>query len=351
MVFLITGGAGFIGNALIEIILRKTDHKVVNLDKLTYSSKLFELQNFEKSTRYTFIKGDVCDASLVSSVFQQFRPNTIIHLAAESHVDRSIQNPEAFVHNNIVGTFNLLQIAMEFWEKLSLKEKDKFRFHHVSTDEVFGDLKKDSPTFSENSPFLPSSPYAASKASSDHLVNSFYRTYSFPTLVTNCTNNFGAFQNPEKLIPNVILRALNYKDITIYGNGSQIRDWLFVRDHAEALLTVAQRGVLGETYNISAENELPNLSVAKLLCEILDEMRPVRNDRFSKHSELIKFVRDRPGHDKRYGLNSTKIRSQLGWCPKTSFQNGLIETVGWYLKNQQRIVELIPTEVFTKRIG
>ncbi|MDA9054592.1 dTDP-glucose 4,6-dehydratase [Alphaproteobacteria bacterium] len=351
MVFLLTGGAGFIGNALIRHILMQSDHQVVNLDNLTYSSCLFALQDFNENPRYKFIEGDIRDAEVVSSAFDVFQPDVVINLAAESHVDRSIENPRTFIETNIVGTFILLQSSLDYWKGLTGKRKETFRFHHVSTDEVYGYLELNESPFTESTPYNPSSPYAASKASSDHLVRSFNRTYSLPTLLTNCANNYGAFQHPEKFIPNVILRGLNSKEILIYGDGSQIRDWLFVDDHARALLMVAESGVVGETYNIGAHNEITNLTLAQLICEILDDVNSSKSNIYESHAELIQFVRDRPGHDKRYAIDSSKVTKDIGWRPSTPFQVGLRDTVIWYLENQKRISSLVSRTVLTKRLG
>ena len=331
---LITGGAGFIGSAVIRHLIDNTNHSVINVDKLTYAGNLESLTSIENSDRYIFEQVDICDAREVKRVFNEQQPDIIMHLAAESHVDRSIDDPDEFIQTNIVGTYVLLKEGRNYWESLKGDKKDGFKFHHVSTDEVYGDLEgTEEDGFTEKTSYAPSSPYSAAKASSDHLVRAWQRTYKFPTLITNCSNNYGPYQFPEKLIPLIILNALEGKDLPIYGNGKQIRDWLYVDDHARALLHVALTGKIGETYNIGGHNELQNIEVVKTICCILDELVPSKLDSIDRYEQLITYVGDRAGHDIRYAIDATKIKMELKWVPDETFATGIRKTVKWYLKN------------------
>ena len=331
---LITGGAGFIGSAVIRHLIDNTNHSVINVDKLTYAGNLESLTSIENSDRYIFEQVDICDAREVKRVFNEQQPDIIMHLAAESHVDRSIDDPDEFIQTNIVGTYVLLKEARNYWESLKGDKKDGFKFHHVSTDEVYGDLEgTEEDGFTEKTSYAPSSPYSAAKASSDHLVRAWQRTYKFPTLITNCSNNYGPYQFPEKLIPLIILNALEGKALPIYGNGKQIRDWLYVDDHARALLHVALTGKIGETYNIGGHNELQNIEVVKTICCILDELVPSKLDSIDRYEQLITYVGDRAGHDIRYAIDATKIKMELKWVPDETFATGIRKTVKWYLKN------------------
>ena len=330
---LITGGAGFIGSSIIRYIIKHTSHSVVNVDKLTYAGNLESLESIENNNKYSFEKIDICNAREIKRVFDEYQPDLVMHLAAESHVDRSIDNPDEFIQTNIFGTYIMLEEARKFWSGLKDFQKDGFKFHHVSTDEVYGDLKYKNDLFTENSPYAPSSPYSAAKASSDHLVRAWYRTYNFPIVITNCSNNYGPFQFPEKLIPLIILNALEGKKIPIYGNGEQIRDWLYVDDHARALLNVGLKGKIGETYNIGGHNEMKNIDVAKSICKILDKLKPSKFNSIKHYEELITYVDDRAGHDVRYAIDASKIKNMLGWIPNETFETGIEKTVDWYLKN------------------
>lgn len=337
MRILVTGGAGFIGSALIRYLIKETGHQVLNLDKLTYAGNLDSLLEVSSSSRYEFSQTDICDRKAVEQLFSAFQPNLVMHLAAESHVDRSIDGPLEFINTNIVGTFNLLDVSRSYYEKLTASEKQEFRFHHISTDEVYGDLGNEG-LFTEDTPYAPSSPYSASKAASDHLVRAWCRTYNLPVVVTNCSNNYGPYHFPEKLIPLVILNALDGKVLPVYGDGSQVRDWLYVDDHARALFLVASTGKNGETYNIGGFNEKQNIDVVKTICSILDEVKPVNmNSKIANsvqsYGELITFVKDRPGHDERYAIDASKIERELGWNPEESFESGIKKTVLWYLQN------------------
>jgi len=327
--FVITGGAGFIGSAVVRKIITQTEHSVCVLDKLTYAGNIASLAPVSGNSRFCFEKVDIVDSDSVRAVLDRFAPDVVMHLAAESHVDRSIDGPGAFIETNIVGTYRLLQETLRFFRGLPEAHKRAFRFHHVSTDEVYGSLG-DEGYFHERAPYAPTSPYSASKASSDHLVRAWGHTYGLPVVVTNCSNNYGPYHFPEKLIPLMILNALEGKPLPVYGDGMNVRDWLYVDDHAEALLTVASRGTIGETYNIGGHNEWPNVKVVRQICAILDELRP---DPAGPHARLITFVADRPGHDARYAINATKIRDELGWAPKETFDSGLRRTVEWYLAN------------------
>ena len=331
MRILVTGGAGFIGSAVIRHIIENTHHHVLNVDKLTYAGNLESLRSIEKSERYKFSQTDICDQVVLERIFHEFQPDSVMHLAAESHVDRSIDGPAAFIQTNIVGTYSLLEAARKYWLSLTVEAKEAFRFHHISTDEVYGDLVGTTDLFTETTPYAPSSPYSASKASSDHLVRAWQRTYGLPTIVTNCSNNYGPYHFPEKLIPLVILNALDAKPLPIYGKGDQIRDWLFVEDHARALYQVVTEGVVGETYNIGGHNEKQNIEVVKTICKILDELKPQSTGQ--KYETLITFVKDRPGHDLRYAIDAAKIEKELGWTPQETFETGIRKTVEWYLNN------------------
>ncbi len=327
---LITGGAGFIGSAVIRHIIRNETATVVNLDKLTYAGNLESLDGVDQDPRYHFEQVDICDAAELERVFAEHRPDAIMHLAAESHVDRSIDGPADFIQTNIVGTYNLLEAARAYWASLDEAGQAAFRFHHVSTDEVYGDLEDPEELFTEETPYAPSSPYSASKASSDHLVRAWRRTYGMPTLITNCSNNYGPYQFPEKLIPLMILNALEGKPLPVYGEGRQVRDWLHVEDHARALWQVLNEGLPGETYNIGGHNEKQNIEVVHALCGLLDELAPSQH---SPYRQLITHVADRPGHDLRYAIDAGRIQRDLGWTPDETFETGLRKTVQWYLDN------------------
>lgn len=339
MKILVTGGAGFIGSAVIRHIIQNTKNSVVNLDKLTYAGNLESLALVADSERYAFEQVDICNRAELDRVFALHQPDAVMHLAAESHVDRSIDGPAAFIETNIVGTYTLLEATRSYWNTLDGERKKAFRFHHISTDEVYGDLPHPDevaggsklPLFLETTPYAPSSPYSASKASSDHLVRAWLRTYGLPTIVTNCSNNYGPYHFPEKLIPLVILNALEGKDLPIYGKGDQIRDWLYVEDHARALYKVVTEGKVGETYNIGGHNEKKNVEVVEAICAILDALVP----KMTSYAEQITYVQDRPGHDRRYAIDSSKMQKELGWTPLETFETGLLKTVQWYLNNQQ----------------
>ena len=333
MRILITGGAGFIGSALIRHLIENTEHQVLNLDKLTYAGNLESLTSIASDSRYEFVQADIVDQATVSAVLARFEPQAIMHLAAESHVDRSIDGPSDFIQTNIVGTYSLLEATRAYWQKLDEPAKRAFRFHHISTDEVYGDLQGVDDLFTETTPYAPSSPYSASKAASDHLVRAWQRTYGLPVLLTNCSNNYGPFHFPEKLIPLVILNALAGKPLPVYGDGLQVRDWLFVEDHARALLTVVTEGVVGETYNIGGHNEQKNIDVVRGICALLEELAPQRPAGVAQFADLITFVKDRPGHDQRYAIDASKIERELGWVPEETFESGLRKTVQWYLDN------------------
>ena len=364
---IVTGGAGFIGSAVIRHLINDTNYTVINVDKLTYAGNLESLNAVRNNPRYYFEKVDICDAKEITRVFNQYQPDLIMHLAAESHVDRSIDGPGEFIQTNIVGTYNLLQLARAYWEKLEKDKKKGFCFHHISTDEVYGDLphpdeyqtselksglptikveiaagdvdrtslqQQTLPLFTETTPYAPSSPYSASKASSDHLVRAWSRTYNLPTIVTNCSNNYGPFHFPEKLIPLVILNALGGKPLPVYGKGHQIRDWLYVEDHARALVLVATTGKIAETYNIGGHNEKQNIEVVHTICELLEELAPNKPEGINQYKDLVTFVTDRAGHDVRYAIDSSKIAKELNWTPIETFESGIRKTVQWYLDNQ-----------------
>ncbi len=331
MKFLITGGAGFIGSAVIRHLINHTEHTVLNLDKLTYAGNLESLAEIEQNPRYAFKHLDICNTLAIEAAFNSFQPDLVMHLAAESHVDRSIDGPAEFISTNIVGTYHLLEVARRYWQGLSEPAKSRFRFHHISTDEVYGDLSHTNDLFTESTPYAPSSPYSASKASSDHLVRAWHRTYGLPVIITNCSNNYGPYHFPEKLIPLIILNALDGKALPIYGKGNQIRDWLYVEDHAKALYTVVMQGVIGETYNIGGHNEKQNIEVVTTICRILDELQPRPDGQI--YESLITHVKDRPGHDLRYAIDATKIQEDLNWIPVETFETGIRKTVEWYLEN------------------
>jgi dTDP-glucose 4,6-dehydratase len=350
MNILVTGGAGFIGSAFVRHLIENTAATVLNVDKLTYAGNLDSLASVADSSRYTFAQADICDKEKMSALITGFCPNAIVHLAAESHVDRSIDGPDAFLTTNLVGTGTLLQAALAFWQRLTADEKAAFRFLHVSTDEVFGDLGGSTDLFTETTPYAPSSPYAATKAGSDHLVRAWGRTYGMPILITNCSNNYGPYQFPEKLIPHMVLNALRGKPLPVYGDGKQIRDWLYVEDHARALATVVEKGRVGETYNIGGRNEQKNLDVVRRICDILDSAIPhVRSGK--SFSDLITFVKDRPGHDTRYAIDASKIERELGWMPRETFDTGIEKTVQWYLDNEHWWQRVLDGSYRLERIG
>jgi dTDP-glucose 4,6-dehydratase len=331
-VILVTGGAGFIGSNFVLQWLNNEASSVITLDKLTYAGNPANLASISSDRRHKFIQGDICDRDLVAELLITYRPGAIVHFAAESHVDRSIHGPDDFIRTNVNGTFSLLEEARAYWSGLDGAENTQFRFLHVSTDEVYGSLSRSDPAFSESTRYAPNSPYSASKAASDHLVRAYHHTYGLPVLTTNCSNNYGPFQFPEKLIPLVILHAVGGKPIPVYGDGQNVRDWLYVKDHCEAIRTVLANGKIGETYNIGGSNELKNLDVVNTICATLDELRP--NDTVVPHRNLITFVKDRPGHDRRYAMNAGKIESELGWRPKETFESGIRKTIQWYLDNE-----------------
>lgn len=348
---LVTGGAGFIGSAVVRHIIEKTQDSVVNVDKLTYAGNLESLEAVENHPRYVFEQVDICDAKALSRVFEQHQPDAVMHLAAESHVDRSIDGPAAFIETNIVGTYTLLEAARAYWSTLSDEKKVAFRFHHISTDEVYGDLEGTDDLFTETTPYAPSSPYSASKASSDHLVRAWLRTYGLPTMVTNCSNNYGPFHFPEKLIPLMILNALDGKPLPVYGNGQQIRDWLFVEDHARALYKVVTEGKVGETYNIGGHNEKANIDVVRTICRLLEELVPNKPEGVAKYEDLITYVKDRPGHDVRYAIDAAKIGRELGWKPQETFESGIRKTVEWYLNNKKWWSRVLDGSYNRERLG
>lgn len=346
---LITGGAGFVGSAVIRHIIQNTPNSVINLDKLTYASNLESLASVSNNSHYNFEKVDICNRSEVNRIFIQYKPDVVMHLAAESHVDRSIDCPAEFIQTNIIGTYNLLEVAYSYWQSLSRQKKQSFRFHHISTDEVYGDLIGTSDLFSETTAYAPSSPYSASKASSDHLVRAWHRTYGLPTIITNCSNNYGPYHFPEKLIPLIILNALEEKPLPIYGKGDQIRDWLYVEDHARALYQVLTQGKVGETYNIGGYNEKQNIDVVKKICQILDQLSPRKNGQ--PYQDLITFVADRPGHDKRYAINASKITKELGWKPQETFETGIYKTIEWYLNHLDWCRRIQNSSFHRERLG
>ncbi|WP_241626911.1 dTDP-glucose 4,6-dehydratase [Rosenbergiella epipactidis] len=342
MVILVTGAAGFIGSAVVRNIINNTHDEVIALDSLTYAGNLESLETISDNSRYHFEKVDICDSNELKRIFSYYKPDSVMHLAAESHVDRSIDGPAAFIETNIVGTYTLLEAARNYWSNLDSGKKQAFRFHHISTDEVFGDLHGTDDLFTETTPYAPSSPYSASKASSDHLVRAWQRTYGLPTLVTNCSNNYGPYHFPEKLIPLIILNALSGKPLPVYGYGLQIRDWLYVEDHARALYKVVTEGVVGETYNIGGHNERKNIDVVKTICQLLEELVPNKPNGINHYADLITYVKDRPGHDVRYAIDASKIAKELDWTPNETFESGIRKTVEWYLNNEtwwQRVLD------------
>ncbi|WP_084420427.1 dTDP-glucose 4,6-dehydratase [Henriciella litoralis] len=346
MKLLITGGAGFIGSALCRYVIEETDHSVVNVDKLTYAANLDSVSSIASDERYAFERADIADADAMADIFARHAPDAVMHLAAESHVDRSITGAADFIQTNIVGSFVLLEAARAYWDKLPSGRKDQFRFLHVSTDEVYGSLGAEG-LFTEKTAYDPSSPYSASKAASDHLLTAWHRTYGFPGLISNCSNNYGPYHFPEKLIPLVTLNAMQMKPLPVYGDGSNVRDWLYVRDHARALLLILQKGALGEKYNVGGNNERTNLQVVHAICDTLDEMKPADRSRRS----LIEFVTDRPGHDARYAIDSTRLQSELGWKPEENFESGLAKTVAWYLANERWWKPLREAKYDGQRLG
>lgn len=348
---LVTGGAGFIGSAVVRHIIESTQDNVVNVDKLTYAGNLESLESVENNPRYAFEQVDICDSKALLRVFEHHQPDAVMHLAAESHVDRSIDGPAAFIETNIVGTYTLLEAARAYWNTLNDERKAAFRFHHISTDEVYGDLEGTDDLFTETTPYAPSSPYSASKASSDHLVRAWLRTYGLPTIVTNCSNNYGPFHFPEKLIPLMILNALDGKPLPVYGNGQQIRDWLFVEDHARALYKVVTEGKVGETYNIGGHNEKANIDVVHTICSLLEELVPNKPEGVAKYEDLITYVKDRPGHDVRYAIDAAKIGRELGWKPQETFESGIRKTVEWYLNNKKWWSRVLDGSYNRERLG
>ena len=333
MKLIVTGGAGFIGSAVIRHIINNTDDEVLVIDKLTYAGNLESLTDVSSNERFHFNQTDICDRKSLDLIMEKFRPDIVMHLAAESHVDRSIDNPSTFIETNIIGTYTLLEAVLAYWKSLDVVRKESFRFHHISTDEVYGDLHGTTDLFTEKTPYSPSSPYSASKASSDHLVRAWHRTFNLPTVITNCSNNYGPYHFPEKLIPLMILNALEGKPLPVYGNGQQIRDWLYVEDHARALYLVATQAKVGENYNIGGHNEKKNIDVVNLICDLLEELVPNKPNGVTNYKDLISFVTDRPGHDQRYAIDASKLYHDLGWKPQETFESGMRKTVEWYLKN------------------
>lgn len=365
MKILVTGGAGFIGSAVIRHIINNTSDEVINVDKLTYAGNLESLDSIVNSSRYHFEKIDICSQTAIEELFNKYQPDVVMHLAAESHVDRSIDGPAEFIQTNVIGTFTLLETARKYWNGLPPSKKEAFRFHHISTDEVYGDLNGPEDLFTEDTSYAPSSPYSASKASSDHLVRAWQRTFGLPTIITNCSNNYGPYHFPEKLIPLVILNALEGKALPVYGNGQQVRDWLYVEDHARALYLVATQGEIGETYNIGGHNEKANIDVVKNICQLLEELLPsysnadfiARNGelesetRPTKYEDLITYVKDRPGHDVRYAIDASKIERELGWKPQETFESGIRKTVEWYLNNKTWWNHVLDGSYALERLG
>lgn len=348
---LVTGGAGFIGSALVRLLIHETQHHVLNVDKLTYAGNLESLALVAQSPRYTLEHSDICDEASMLRAFNIFQPDIVMHLAAESHVDRSIESPEDFIRTNVLGTYVLLHVARQYFRSIAEDKQRNFKFLHVSTDEVYGDLDSTDKLFLETTPYAPSSPYSASKASSDHLVRAWHRTYGLPTLVTNCSNNYGPYHFPEKLIPHIILNALKGKPLPIYGKGDQIRDWLYVEDHARALLKVATTGQAGETYNVGGHNEKRNIDVVHAICALLEELAPIKPEGVHQYTDLITFVTDRPGHDRRYAIDASKIAHDLGWIPEETFETGLRKTVQWYLDNTAWWEDVLSGNYKLNRIG
>ncbi|MCA2017554.1 dTDP-glucose 4,6-dehydratase [Vibrio tritonius] len=351
MKILITGGAGFIGSAVIRYVIEHTSDSVVNVDKLTYAGNLESLLSVDTSERYVFEQADICDRAAMERIFTQYHPDAVMHLAAESHVDRSIDGPAAFIETNIVGTYTLLEATREYWNTLEEPSKSAFRFHHISTDEVYGDLGKESGLFTESTAYSPSSPYSASKASSDHIVRAWHRTFGLPVVITNCSNNYGPYQFPEKLIPLIIQHALIGKALPVYGDGMQIRDWLFVEDHARALFKVMTKGEVGETYNIGGHNEKANIDVVRTICSLLEELVPNKPANVEHYADLITYVADRPGHDVRYAIDASKIARELNWMPKETFESGLRKTIEWYLSHQTWCSRVLDGSYALQRLG
>ncbi|MFV0447965.1 MAG: dTDP-glucose 4,6-dehydratase [Vibrio sp.] len=351
MKLLVTGGAGFIGSAVVRHIINNTQNSVINVDKLTYAGNLESLTSVADNERYVFEHADICDKAAMERIFTQYQPDAVMHLAAESHVDRSIDGPTAFIETNIVGTYTLLEATRSYWNELDSERKAAFRFHHISTDEVYGDLEGTDGLFTEETSYEPSSPYSASKASSDHLVRAWLRTYGLPTIVTNCSNNYGPFHFPEKLIPLMILNALDGKPLPVYGDGMQIRDWLFVEDHARALYKVVTEGNVGETYNIGGHNEKANIEVVQTICSLLEELVPNKPEGVAQYQDLITYVKDRPGHDVRYAIDATKIEGELGWKPEETFESGIRKTVEWYLNNKTWWSRVLDGSYSMQRLG
>lgn len=333
MKILVTGGAGFIGSAVVRHLINETSNTIINLDKLTYAGNLENLTSIASNERYIFIQGDICDKVALEKTFSEHKPDAVMHLAAESHVDRSIDGPGAFITTNVLGTYTLLEVVRDYWLKLSANKRTEFRFHHISTDEVYGDLEGTDGLFTEQTPYAPSSPYSASKAGSDHLVRAWQRTYGLPTLITNCSNNYGPYHFPEKLIPLCIINALEGKPLPVYGKGEQIRDWLYVEDHARALYRVLTHGSVGETYNIGGHNEQRNIDVVTSICALLERLAPDKPSGVESYKDLISYVTDRPGHDVRYAIDAEKIKQELDWVPQETFNSGLEKTIRWYLDN------------------
>jgi dTDP-glucose 4,6-dehydratase len=348
MRILVTGGAGFIGSALVRHLIRNSGHEILNFDKLTYAGVLESLDEVAADPRYRFVRGDICDASMVARLLADFQPDVVAHLAAESHVDRSIDAPGGFIQTNIVGTYTMVEQSISYWRGIEPERQQGFRFHHISTDEVFGSLG-DEGHFTEATPYDPRSPYSASKAASDHIVRAWGHTFGLPVLVTNCSNNYGPFHFPEKLVPLVIIRALREEVLPVYGDGSNVRDWLFVEDHARALTRVFEQGQPGETYNVGANSERQNIEVVRTICAALDERQPRPNGR--PYADLIRFVTDRPGHDQRYSIDATKITRELGWAPEISFEEGIRRTVDWYLQRSDWWEPILARRYDTGRLG
>lgn len=351
MKIIVTGGAGFIGSAVIRHIINHTNNEVLNVDKLTYAGNLESLESIADSERYQFSQTDICDRIALDQIFESFQPDAVMHLAAESHVDRSITGSAAFIETNIIGTYQLLEATRHYWNGLNQNRKQAFRFHHISTDEVYGDLEGTDDLFLETTPYAPSSPYSASKASSDHLVRAWHRTYGLPTMITNCSNNYGPYHFPEKLIPLMILNALEGKPLPVYGDGQQIRDWLFVEDHARALYQVVTEGKVGETYNIGGHNEKANIEVVRTICALLEELVPEKPQGVAHYADLITFVTDRPGHDVRYAIDAAKIGRELGWQPQETFESGIRKTVEWYLNHREWWQHVLDGSYRLERLG
>ncbi|WP_105180716.1 dTDP-glucose 4,6-dehydratase [Pseudoalteromonas sp. T1lg21] len=351
MNILVTGGAGFIGSAVVRHILENTNNTVINVDALTYAGNLESIPSELQSECYIFEQVDICDYQALKQVFDEYKPDLVMHLAAESHVDRSIEGPGAFINTNVIGTFNMLECARLHWQSLTVDAQAEFKFHHISTDEVYGDLEGTDDLFTEQTPYAPSSPYSASKAGSDHLVRAWGRTYGLPVVVTNCSNNYGPYHFPEKLIPHVILNALHGKSLPVYGDGKQIRDWLFVEDHARALYKVVTEGKVGETYNIGGHNEKQNIEVVHTICELLEELVPNKPEGIANYKDLITFVKDRPGHDVRYAIDATKMQQELNWVPEETFETGMRKTVEWYLANTNWWQRVLNGDYKLDRIG